>query len=521
MALDGLYILLCAGAVAAADPTPPATKTDPDLGIMSTLAVQSAMQHGRELLLKSDYRAAIAALEAQLPNINGNQTYLKLLQHAYRGYIQQLKLTKKEDEAQRFLKCLAILDRSASLDGVTLALQSTSNQPSPLAGSVKTTPTIRLKSEDEPSASSVSLLSQAEKEYNNRHYREAKMLYEQANQSDRKVTENARERWAYCKLYWVVEQLNDGSGRQLPWKDLEQETRQAMELAPRLDYAKLVLKQVEERHAEVGDVSRAAPAVPVQHFARDANGWSIAETANFRIFHNQAREYAEQTAAVAEKTRALMLMKWFAGGNESWGLKCDIYLHATMQDYNRATGQFNSPGHSTIRMEGGRVVVRRIDLHCDDSNLLPAVLPHETTHVVLAGAFGEQLPPRWADEGMAVLTEPREKVDRHLSNLQRCRQDGTLFSVRELIEQSYQPQQDFYPEPRRIGAFYAQSVSVVDYLTSLRGPQVFSQFLMEGMRYGYEKALQRQYSFQNFGDLEHRWSEYAFRSNLRAMEGTR
>ena len=73
-----------------------------------------------------------------------------------------------------------------------------------------------------------------------------------------------------------------------------------------------------------------------------------------------------------------------------------------------------SPGHSSIRTDGPRVLSRRIDLHCGDvPNLLAAVLPHETTHVTLAGQFGDRPVARWADEGMAVLTEPREKVERH------------------------------------------------------------------------------------------------------------
>jgi hypothetical protein len=142
-------------------------------------------------------------------------------------------------------------------------------------------------------------------------------------------------------------------------------------------------------------------------------------------------------------------------------------------------------------MEGGRLLARCIHLHCDDPNMLRAVLPHEATHVVLAGQFGDQPVPRWADEGIAVLTEPRDKVERHLHNLARCRQEGQLFRLRELMEQSYQPQQDSYPEPRRIGAFYAQSVSLVEFLTNRRGPQVFTAFVRDGQRSGYETALQR------------------------------
>src|SRR5262249_54971771 len=142
---------------------------------------------------------------------------------------------------------------------------------------------------------------------------------------------------------------------------------------------------------------------------------------------------------------------------------------------------------------------------------LIAVLPHEATHVVLAGGFGGQPIPRWADEGIAVLTEPSDKIEGHLRNLPQYYANRQLFSVRELIEQTYQPQQENYPEPRRIGVFYAQSVSVVDFLTHEKGSQVLTQFVRDGLRYGYTSALQRHYGFRSFEELEQRWSAYALR----------
>jgi hypothetical protein len=213
---------------------------------------------------------------------------------------------------------------------------------------------------------------------------------------------------------------------------------------------------------------------------------------------------AQRVAEVAEHTRVAMQLKWFSG-TSVWTPKCDLYLHADGKQYSQATGQYNSPGHSSVRIENARVIVRRIDLHCDDANMISAVLPHETTHVVLAGEFGGQFVPRWADEGMAVLTEPRQKVERHLDNLKQCRQEGRLFHLQELV------QMENYPEnPSFIGAFYAQSVSLVDFLSSLRGPQEFTLFLREGLRYGYERSLQRHYDLQNFADLERRWEQHAF-----------
>jgi hypothetical protein len=200
-----------------------------------------------------------------------------------------------------------------------------------------------------------------------------------------------------------------------------------------------------------------------------------------------------------------MIQKWFGDDPGPWKPRCDIFLYATAQDYSQATGApTNSPGHSTMRSEGEHVVSRRIDLHCDDANMPVGVLPHETTHVVLAGRFGDRAVPRWADEGMAVLSEPRERIERHLRNLPQHRADRHLFGTGQLMNL------DAYPDPHYIGPFYAQSVSLVDFLTNRAGPRVFAKFLREGLAGGYEPALQKYYGFQGFADLEQQWLQQTF-----------
>ena len=86
MATESLFVLLCAGAVVTAGPTTSASSTSDnrDNAIAATLAVQSALQQGRDYLLHGDCRAAVAVLESQLPYINGNQVYLKLLCSSFR-----------------------------------------------------------------------------------------------------------------------------------------------------------------------------------------------------------------------------------------------------------------------------------------------------------------------------------------------------------------------------------------------------------------------------------------------------
>ncbi|MFO0843356.1 MAG: hypothetical protein U0797_13315 [Gemmataceae bacterium] len=148
--------------------------------------------------------------------------------------------------------------------------------------------------------------------------------------------------------------------------------------------------------------------------------------------------------------------------------------------------------------------MRRVDIRGDDPNFLVGVLPHETTHVVLAGRFGQHHVPRWADEGMAVLSEPRDRVELHLRNLPTHRRDGTLFGVAELMKMAD------YPEPRRVGAFYAQSVSLVDFLTKKKDAATFSRFLREALDGRYDAALERHYGYRSFADLELEWHGHAF-----------
>src|SRR4051812_3315859 len=102
MALEGLLAVVCAGALMASDPSLPAADDKVDQHLATTLAVQTALQQGREQLLRGDYHDAVATLENQLPYINGNQVYLKALQEAYRAYIKELRLAKNETEAQRY-----------------------------------------------------------------------------------------------------------------------------------------------------------------------------------------------------------------------------------------------------------------------------------------------------------------------------------------------------------------------------------------------------------------------------------
>jgi tetratricopeptide (TPR) repeat protein len=528
MARDGLSAFLCAGLLCAtlsvailpsASAAPPEERDNP---ITSTLAVQTALQQGREQLLRGNTQTAVSTLEAQLARINGSREYLTVLRDAYRAYIKELRLAGKEADAEEYLKRLRILDPAAILDGSVARGANAPATPTKAAGPdpVKQPATARGKIDDDPfrpenvavrataAPGTPTVLDRAEAEFANRNYPAAARFFEQAYQADPNFGSGTRERWAYCKLYQVVQQMNQPAGS-LNGPDLEREVRLALCLAPRLEeYGKDLLRKVQERQGGTLPVApdRAATAGPVavHHQERQADGWAVTETANFRIRHNQPRDLAEKVAQVVEATRTTMARKWLGEVGDDWTPRCDIFLHPNAQDYSRATGQrSNSPGHSTIHSDAGRVVGRRVDVHCDDPTMLTVVLPHETTHVVLAGKFGEYLVPRWADEGIAMLSEPSDRIERYERGLTQLRQEQQLLSIRQLM------MMNDYPEAKAISAFYAQSVSLVDFLAREKGPQTVTAFLREGLRTGYEPALKRHYGIADFNELEQRWRRFA------------
>jgi len=244
--------------------------------------------------------------------------------------------------------------------------------------------------------------------------------------------------------------------------------------------------------------------VVVEHRNTHLHGeWKEACTDHFRVFHKDSRELAGKVAETAERTCATTFQKWFGEACYQWRPRCDVYLHATAADYALATGVPDTvPGHSTFRFDGGRLVGRRIDLHCDVPSMVSAVLPHEVTHAVLHGMFAEQSLPRWANEGVAALAEPPEQIHSHLQQVERFRQAGMLFALQTLMESKTYPR-------RGVAVYYAQSVSLVDLLTASRGPKTFIRFLRDADAVGYEIALLHHYRW-TFADLERQWTASAF-----------
>lgn len=276
------------------------------------------------------------------------------------------------------------------------------------------------------------------------------------------------------------------------------------------------LAHAENRKPERQDAGPSKSTVEVRHL-RDRDGWQTAETANFRLLHRHSRSMAETVLRTAEQARTDQMRKWFGRVGANWEPKCRIYLYPNGEAYGEATGApvQAGGGHTDIRAEDGRVFSRSIHLHGSRAFLLKGVVPHEVTHAVLAGRLGGDRVPRWADEGMAILAESQSHIDLHLRYLPRWRSDEALYTTRSLIEMRD------YPKPQAMGVFYAQSVSLVDFLSHQKGgAESFAAFVRDGQRDGYAASLRKHYGW-SFGELDRRWLRYAFydKHEVEAMSG--
>ena len=256
-----------------------------------------------------------------------------------------------------------------------------------------------------------------------------------------------------------------------------------------------------------GNLPRSQPVqdAAVNQAGEDAAGvaWQVYETPNFRVFHQDAR-LAAAAGDAAESVRAAQAKRWTSpAGERPWTPRCELYLYPSGKVFARETKQpENSPGFSTMMCNGNRVVARRMNLRADHPLLLTAILPHEATHVVLADLFTEQQIPRWADEGLAVLAEPRAEQAIRAAELQEPLEAGRVFELRKLMAMDY-------PDAKEWSLYYAQSVSLTRFLVEQGSPEQFVQFVQNAQRDGTEGALRGTYGIGGFAELQQKWKEYA------------
>jgi len=236
---------------------------------------------------------------------------------------------------------------------------------------------------------------------------------------------------------------------------------------------------------------------------RVSGNWKLVETANFRCWSQLADSDARQLAESCETWRQRLRTTWISRPDRAnWTPKCDVYVHPTRAAYNQA---LNRPGDYSVGTTGmnfdqGRTVYRRIDVRADASDWSNAALPHELTHVVLGERFGGHALPRWADEGIAMLSESAEKHRERLDSLQSIVANQSMLTIAELVRAGQ------LPAAHRRDAFYGQSLALSSMLVGKSTPARFADFIEESIGIGFDQAIRRHYQMDGLSAVQAEWN---------------
>jgi hypothetical protein len=192
---------------------------------------------------------------------------------------------------------------------------------------------------------------------------------------------------------------------------------------------------------------------------------------------------------------------WFGSATEEWSPRCDIVVHPTVNEYVRELGPASrqSSGCASVDIQHGKVAKRRIDLRADADDWMNSALPHELTHVILAEKFTSKQIPRWADEGMAILTEPVGRQTERRQSMQNALARSVRLTAGELMSVAN------YPTAERRDAFYGESASLVAFLIERDSPARFLEFLQMSQNRGVDQALAEVYGIRSSSELDIQW----------------
>lgn len=456
-----------------------ALSRDPD-PVEKALALQKSMESAEKFLAANMPGEAVDVLEAEISNADGNRAYLTLLRRAYAAEVRFLE-SKPTADANRLAQMRRKLNLLGGPDPGANAVASPVGVALPVMG---------------PAAADA--LGNARNQFKQGRYAEAGEEFAAVKQP---LGESDAAAWAYCRLKLAADRVNAATCDAATAAAAEKEIAAAMQLAP----GNAELQQVGRKLVVVARQKQANPgsatAVLPQPDLQLGSSWQIHETASFRVRYQGDRALAERIAAAAEAKRKELFERWSGPPAGAWDQpKCEIALHPTAECFSKMTQRpAAATGHALVKLNGGRATERRIDLRTDDAALLTNALPRELMHVVLADLFPTAPPPKWAEEGLAVLAGDPDEVSRFMRTLPRCYRDGQLLSIAALLDAKE------FPDAPRITGFYCESVALVDYLVKLKDERTFTVFLRDCQRYGAASSLKRTYGFDSPQALEQAW----------------
>jgi hypothetical protein len=189
----------------------------------------------------------------------------------------------------------------------------------------------------------------------------------------------------------------------------------------------------------------------------------------------------------------------------SWEDRVKIFIYPDKDSFIRATGQPQwSKGGSAANHP--QIQSRAIISYDQQQDFVYNVLPHEIAHLTLKDFVQGKPLPVWFEEGVAQLLE-RDKVRFVQAYMKRQVQRKDFIAINRLNRYDIRLE----PDPERVQVFYAQSLSIIDFLIQSYGSLRFGK-LCRRLREGtaFEEAITSVYKpeITSLILLEKKWLSY-------------
>ena len=235
----------------------------------------------------------------------------------------------------------------------------------------------------------------------------------------------------------------------------------------------------------------------------DETPWQSFSSAHFIIYYKNAKD--SSVYRVADKAE-----DYYETITDDLGFRrynfwvrinrAKIYLYDNARDYREETKQPEWSSGAAIPSE------KLIYSYDGADSFFNTVLPHEMAHIIFreAAGFNNYSIPTWLDEGAACF---QEKIRRSGADevVKQARKRGSFIRLEELGKLNPHSMQD----KQLVELFYAESLSVVNFLVEKYGKDNFSDFCRDLNKFNnLDKAIQHAYDFNDLRELSDAWGRY-------------